>query len=199
MCGNCARLTAGHQPAQAHRHRPIRTPQRAPRMGSVRIVNPSIFSSTVLCPSQAACSPVSDQRLGCGVKGAGAPRITFLAIPLEIFRCRLSRISRRSRPLSQSCVASRSASQYITSQNVLPSTDRHACVPVPLPKSSFVAIQQLQARDPLRALPGVQLRYDQPRRPAMLFRQRLAIVQKRHQRVSARKSARGRLVLNPAS
>ena len=60
-------------------------------------------------------------------------------------------------------------------------------VPVPLPKSSFVAIQQLQPGDPLRALPGVQLRDDQPRRPAVLLRQRLAIVQKRHQRVLGQK------------
>jgi hypothetical protein len=72
MCGNCARLTAG---ATSRRKPtvtgPIRIPQRDPKIGSVKIVNPSIFNSTVLCPSHAACNPVSDHRLGCGVKGAG--------------------------------------------------------------------------------------------------------------------------------
>jgi len=72
MCGNCARPTAGatnlRRPTVTG---PILIPQREPRIGSVRMVNPSIFSSTVLCPNHAACNPVSAQRLGCGVKGAG--------------------------------------------------------------------------------------------------------------------------------
>src|ERR1700677_2287322 len=58
----------------------------------------------------------------------------------------------------------------------LPRVAMHV-VPVPFPKSSLVAIQKFQAGDPFRALPGVQLRHDQPGRPAMLFGQRLAIVQ----------------------
>src|ERR1700674_2578663 len=48
------------------------TPQRSLRIGSVKIVNPSIFRSTVLWPSQAACRPSSGHRFGWGMKGAGA-------------------------------------------------------------------------------------------------------------------------------
>lgn len=58
MCGSCDRFIAGAtirlSPTVTG---PIRTPHRFPNTGSVKIVNPSIFSNTVLCPSQAACSP----------------------------------------------------------------------------------------------------------------------------------------------
>lgn len=51
---------------------PTLTPQRSPRTGSVRKVNPSDLTRTVLWPSQAAKSPTSGQFLGLGTKGAGS-------------------------------------------------------------------------------------------------------------------------------
>ena len=40
------------------------SPTRVLKTGSVRITTPSIFSSTVLCPSHAACSPASGHNSG---------------------------------------------------------------------------------------------------------------------------------------
>ncbi len=47
-------------------------PMRGLKTGSVRIVKPSSFSSTLLCPSQAACRPVSGHNFGSGRWGEGA-------------------------------------------------------------------------------------------------------------------------------
>src|SRR5690349_13308278 len=45
-----------------------------------------------------------------------------------------------------------------------------------LPESLLVARQELQAAHPLRALPEIEMRHEEPRRSAMLGRQRRAVI-----------------------
>src|SRR5207249_10233871 len=49
-----------------------------------------------------------------------------------------------------------------------------------LPETRLVLVDQLEPAHPLRALPQVQVRDEQPRRPAVLGCQRLAVVPERH-------------------
>ena len=46
-------------------------PMRVLNTGSVKMLNPSILSRTVLCPSHAACKPWFGQSSGCGRNAAG--------------------------------------------------------------------------------------------------------------------------------
>src|ERR671935_582030 len=59
-------------------------------------------------------------------------------------------------------------------------------VAVGLPEAGLVVVAQLEAADPLRALPEVQMRDQQPRRAAVLGRERLAPVLERDPRPAAR-------------
>src|SRR5690348_11050905 len=58
-------------------------------------------------------------------------------------------------------------------------------VAVLLPEAGLVAGQQGELGDPLRALPEVQVRYEQPHRAAVLDRQRAAVVLPHHPGLSA--------------
>src|SRR3954454_334824 len=59
-------------------------------------------------------------------------------------------------------------------------------VAVALPEAGRILLRELQATDPLRALPEVQVRHEQPRRPAVLGSQRLASVFVHDPRLAAR-------------
>src|SRR5689334_19000626 len=72
-----------------------------------------------------------------------------------------------------------------TSQVSRPSTaarakDRRSCGSRRLPEPRLVLVEQPQAAHPLRALPEVQMRNEQPRGPAVLGIERLAVVRERH-------------------
>src|SRR5690242_13124271 len=58
-------------------------------------------------------------------------------------------------------------------------------VAVLLPEARLVAAQQGQAGDPLGALPEVEVRHEQPHRPAVLDRQRTAVVLPDHPGLAA--------------
>src|SRR5204862_3649656 len=49
-------------------------------------------------------------------------------------------------------------------------------VAVALPEARLVVLQQTQPAHPFRALPEIQVRHEQPRRPAVLSRERRAVV-----------------------
>src|SRR5439155_7393906 len=57
-------------------------------------------------------------------------------------------------------------------------------VTVRLPEACFVVVHQLEATDPLGALPEVEVRDEQPRGAAVLRRQRLAVVAERDPRLA---------------
>jgi hypothetical protein len=198
MCGNCARHRGRHQPAQTHRHRTH--PYSAPRaQDGIRQDRESVDlqqhrAVAQPCRVQSGIGPALGMRRKRRGRHGAFP---FLAISFEIFGRRFPRVARRSGPLSHLALY-----RSIHHQPKRSSFHGSPCMwyPFRLPKSSLVAIQQLQARDPLRALPGVQLRHDQPRRPAMLFGRAVGpSCRNATSASSARKSASGRLVLNPAS
>src|SRR5215472_18290438 len=138
-------------------------------MGSVRMVSPSMRMRTVLCPSQAACTPRSVHRRQSGVLGALA---TGLCISCE------------------NCFQKAGAALYTKAPNVAipvaPAPPIHArraslpaktlllprvavhVVPVAFPETRPVLRQEFETGEPLGALPRIQPRHDQPRRSAVL-------------------------------
>src|SRR5436305_11635700 len=49
-------------------------------------------------------------------------------------------------------------------------------IAVPLPEAGLVVVEHLESRNPLRALPEVEMRYEQPRGAAVFDRQRFTFV-----------------------
>src|SRR6476619_8260233 len=53
-----------------------------------------------------------------------------------------------------------------------------------LPEAGLVSFRELQAAHPFRRLPEIEMRHEEPRRPAMVGRQRLAVVAERDHRLA---------------
>ena len=64
-------------------------------------------------------------------------------------------------------------------------TGRRSCGSRALPEARLVVRAQLEPAHPLRALPEVEVRHQQPRRAAVLRRERLAVVAERDPRLAA--------------
>jgi len=60
-------------------------------------------------------------------------------------------------------------------------------VSVALPKPRLIPLHELYTAQPLRALPRIKLRYNQPSRPTVIERDRLAVMRNRHQRIISQK------------
>src|SRR6266480_1021997 len=62
-----------------------------------------------------------------------------------------------------------------------------------LPKTGLVTVQQLKPAHPLRALPEIEVRHEETRRPTMLRRKRCPIVTEHHPRLAARYVTNGQV------
>src|SRR5215831_3148253 len=130
-------------------------------MGSVRMVSPSMRMSTVLCPSQAACTPRSVHRRQSGVLGAlptgrwiswencfqkagaalytNAPSVATPVAPAPPIHARRANLPAKTL--------------------LLPRVAMHV-VTVALPEARPIIRQEFETGEPFGALPCVQLRHD---------------------------------------
>ena len=96
-----------------------------------------------------------------------------------------SRTSVRTRGVSAPRSTTSAARQVSRPSIAAPAMGLRSCGSRSLPEAGLVLVPQREAAHPLRALPEVQVRDEQPRRAAVLGLQRLAVVVERHPRLAA--------------